>query len=1095
MKTIRHITRALACAAALAAVLLASGCSKIKMARHEQRADKYFADGDFSSAELEYRNVLGMNHTNAHAIARLGIIYYNEGCPGTAYPYILKAVQFYPNDLDLRVKQGIIDLGAQHLKEAREDADFILGKSPTNSEAPRMIAEAAVSSADRDQAQKRLDALAKKIGKTPSLEVAYGELALRGGDAQAAEAAFKRAFALDSKFTAAYFDLANLYASQNRLKEAEDNFKIAANLADVRSTERLAYASFKMMTGQISEGKQLLEEITKTAPDYVPAWIRQAQIALDEKRFEDVQSLLDRALAHDANNYGALLMQGQLFIIQKQPDKAVPVFQRMSVYYSRSAQVQFYLGLAYLVGNDVSKGISSLNQALAIDPNYSDAIVTLAEVNINQGNASSAIAPLSELVRRQPQLYQAHLLLAKAYLAQNNFNEALAVYSKAATLFAKDAQIPLLAGMVLSQQKRFKEARKCFEQALALAPHSSSIVEDLVDMDIADDQYSAAFDRVQKELGTSTNAVAMNLLMAKIHQARAESFARKASSQSGQPKLNDVPAARDDVNQAEAELLKVIDMKPDLTGSYLLLGQLYVAAGKEQAALQRLTELSQKTNSAPVFMEIGEIYDAQANYPAARDAYEKVLAINPNFTPALNDLAYLYSERLGQVDKAYPLAERARQLRPYDPDIADTLGWILYRRGEYNRAVGLLDESAGKRQALPEIQFHLGMAHYMLGEEQAARACLQRAVAATRDFPGRQDAVRYLAILGFDVNTADAKSIAQLEAALQDKPNDPVVATRLAAVYEKQGQLDKAVKIDEQVLKANSQNAQLMGRLAALYLRLNDSEKALATAKQAHQLAPEDAMISWTLGKLVFRSGDYQWALSLLQETAQKLPSRTDVLYDLAWAYYSMGDVGNAEASMQKAVPVLSGATLNDANCFIVMTSGGASAPVIQQANQILATNANYVPAIMVIADRNALDGKYDDARALYQKALVQFPAFSPAARDIAILAAQHPGDDQKAFELGMKARGTFPTDAKLAGALGILAYRSGDYSQSAQLLDEIVSNSAKDGELLYYLGKANYQLKQKQKSKDALQRALALNLRSDLADDARKVLAELKQN
>ena len=62
------------------------------------------------------------------------------------------------------------------------------------------------------------------------------------------------------------------------------------------------------------------------------------------------------------------------------------------------------------------------------------------------------------------------------------------------------------------------------------------------------------------------------------------------------------------------------------------------------------------------------------NFPQARDAYEKVLSINPNFVPALNNLAYLDAERLNDLDKAYELARRARDLQGDDPAIADTLG-------------------------------------------------------------------------------------------------------------------------------------------------------------------------------------------------------------------------------------------------------------------------------------------------------------------------------------------------------------------------------------------------------------------------------------
>src|SRR5579862_8833971 len=98
--------------------VLAGGCGKMRMARHEQRADKYFATGDYLRAEVEYLNVLRFSQTNAHAIACLGTIYYDEGCPGRAYPFISKACEFFPNDQDLHVKLGTIELRAQRYKEA-----------------------------------------------------------------------------------------------------------------------------------------------------------------------------------------------------------------------------------------------------------------------------------------------------------------------------------------------------------------------------------------------------------------------------------------------------------------------------------------------------------------------------------------------------------------------------------------------------------------------------------------------------------------------------------------------------------------------------------------------------------------------------------------------------------------------------------------------------------------------------------------------------------------------------------------------------------------------------------------------------------------
>jgi Tfp pilus assembly protein PilF len=102
------------------------------------------------------------------------------------------------------------------------------------------------------------------------------------------------------------------------------------------------------------------------------------------------------------------------------------------------------------------------------------------------------------------------------------------------------------------------------------------------------------------------------------------------------------------------------------------------------------------------------------------------------------------------------------------------------------------------------------------------------------------------------------------------------------------------------------------------------------------------------------------------------------------------------------------------------------------------------------------------------------------------------------------RAREAFPEDAAVANNLGMVLCRQGDYRNSARLLDECVRKGGADASAMYYLGKAHYQLflltpeikgkaKERKESQEALQQALALNVQTKLADDARRLLAELK--
>src|SRR5690606_1980642 len=128
---------------------------------------------------------------------------------------------------------------------------------------------------------------------------------------------------------------------------------------------------------------------------------------------------------------------------------------------------------------------------------------------------------------------------------------------------------------------------------------------------------------------------------------------------------------------------------------------------------------------------------------------------------------YLYAEKLNDLEKGHDAARRARQLAPNDPSCADTLGWILHRRGDYQAALVLLQESAQKLSEEPEVQFHLGMTYYMLGEAERARGALERALTLAdtkqKTFGGLDEVRRRLGVLDLNPLAANAELIARLE--------------------------------------------------------------------------------------------------------------------------------------------------------------------------------------------------------------------------------------------------------------------------------------------------------------------------------------------
>jgi Flp pilus assembly protein TadD len=112
---------------------------------------------------------------------------------------------------------------------------------------------------------------------------------------------------------------------------------------------------------------------------------------------------------------------------------------------------------------------------------------------------------------------------------------------------------------------------------------------------------------------------------------------------------------------------------------------------------------------------------------------------------AANNLAWIYSSKNGDLEKALSMAQKARELAPENPSIADTLGWILYQRGVFEAALPPLREASEKLPNNAEIRYHYGMALLKTGDKEGAKRELTKALADKPTVDGAEDAKKALA--------------------------------------------------------------------------------------------------------------------------------------------------------------------------------------------------------------------------------------------------------------------------------------------------------------------------------------------------------------
>jgi tetratricopeptide (TPR) repeat protein len=271
------------------------------------------------------------------------------------------------------------------------------------------------------------------------------------------------------------------------------------------------------------------------------------------------------------------------------------------------------------------------------------------------------------------------------------------------------------------RQQRMQTALASFEQALSLKPDFIQALSRIVAIQVSEGKLDEALERTQTHLKVLPKHPVLHDLMGKIHLVRKDS------------------------KQAETAFQQAIAADAESLTSHLNLSQLYISQqAYDQATTQLQAAIEVDPYQASPHMMLGMVHDQRGDHEQARAAYEKALEINPNVAAAANNLAWNYAEHGGNLDVALTFAQKAKQASPDDPRIADTLGWIYYKKQLYAKAISELKDSAERLPNDPMVHYHLGMAYFQNGDQAQAKVALQRALELKSNFDGADQAKQIL---------------------------------------------------------------------------------------------------------------------------------------------------------------------------------------------------------------------------------------------------------------------------------------------------------------------------------------------------------------
>ena len=478
------------------------------------------------------------------------------------------------------------------------------------------------------------------------------------------------------------------------------------------------------------------------------------QYRINGRQYDQAEKELEALLSRNPTDAQALLLKAVMLRLRGSPAKAIIVATQAIEKHPEFSAALSVRARAYLVMGELEMAKNDLEAARALSktPQVS---MELADIYARLGREEDAILVLKSIVAEY-QTYEAALYkLIEAYLQEKDWPGAESRIADAHRLFPRQATFWIIEAGMWQIRDQDAKAVVALEKAFELGKESMPVVrvylQGLLKAGAYDKALTVADTYRSKPLWSVwINAVIGRIMVAKKQDSKANELFLKSVENA---RSHELPFVVSQIREAYGPKVAIERMvawskqRPADWYVKVLVGDLCSAAVADPEGNLTAAERSQylklaidsyvlavgKTKKpedvAMLSIRLGKAYYDSGKPQEAEKAYIKCLEIVPSNSAALNNLAYLYVDDLNVPEKALPYVRKVIRLRPQDPNVLDTYGWVLARLKRYVEAKKYLQRSIERDPVLAACRYHLGwvfeqtkdktqaLKHYRLGME------------------------------------------------------------------------------------------------------------------------------------------------------------------------------------------------------------------------------------------------------------------------------------------------------------------------------------------------------------------------------------------
>ncbi len=489
------------------------------------------------------------------------------------------------------------------------------------------------------------------------------------------------------------FSLGEAYSLEGDSAKAIDSFRevLLYDPENITVKTRLGLEFLKQ--GRITESIEQLEQAISKNSENTEARLLLAGVYTTMKLYPKAIDQYQEILKYDSDHVDAMMYLGAVFAEEKKYDIAIKQFELLlkNAEFNQPHLVHYYIGKVRQEQNEekyLKAAEKEFKIAVDLKPDFVDAILALGEIYKQRKQVDLAIKLYKTFQREHGPNVKVADLLAQHYLEKGLFDQAYEQLEILESVNEYSINVKLKLALILIERKEYRRAIGRLEEILKEVPDSDkvrfylgAVYEELKE----DDKALVEFKRLNAQSVFYSESV--------IHAAY-------------------LLKKKDKLNEAIGLLEKALEEAKDQYNLYAMYASLLDEKGDYETAQKVLEKgVHQFPNNPQIRFFYGTISDRLGNKDKVVEEMKKVIELDPKHVQGLNYLAFTLAEMNKNLDEAENFAKRANLIDPRDGYILDTLGWVMFKKGDWKESIKYLEKALKEQPNVSIIAEHLGDAY------------------------------------------------------------------------------------------------------------------------------------------------------------------------------------------------------------------------------------------------------------------------------------------------------------------------------------------------------------------------------------------------